>query len=208
MTTPGGPGLAGLSVSRETIDLLHDLEARARHWNAKINLFSRSTTDDIWARHIVDSAQIVLHLDEWPRTWADLGSGGGFPALVVAAIATELSPETHVTMIESDQRKCAFLRQTSQALGLAATVIARRIEEASPQGAHVVSARALAPLDRLLPLVHRHLDPEGTALLMKGQRWEDELRALCDDWRFQLDVHRSITHPDAAILAVKDLTRG
>jgi 16S rRNA (guanine527-N7)-methyltransferase len=188
---------------------LRAFEALVRKWQAAINLVAASTLSDIWGRHIADSAQL------WPlgphdaRRWVDLGSGGGFPGIVVAALAADAPEGPAVTLIESDGRKATFLRQASREMGLAVTVLDARAEEAPPRGADVVSARALAPLPQLLPLVQRHLLPGGTALLPKGRDHAAEVEAAREaGWSFELEAIPSITDPEARILRLQDLRWG
>ena len=199
--------VAGFDVSRETYDKLQSFEVALKKWSSSINLISRHTIDDIWHRHIEDSAQIFGLSSHTPSMWTDLGSGGGLPAIVVAILSSEQHPANQTTMIESDQRKAAFLRSQVRELMLNANVIADRIEAAPPQNAPIVSARALAPLDRLLPLIQRHLAPDGQALLMKGRRWQEEVDNARQGWTFECEAHTSITDPASAILSLKDIAR-
>ena len=196
--------LPGLDLSRTALDRLRALEALVARWTARINLVAPSNVPDLWTRHILDSAQL------WPlapgaRTWADLGSGGGFPGLVIAALAADTGTP-RVTLIESDARKCAFLRTAIRELALPATVLDQRAEATPPQQADVVSARALAPLPTLLPLVARHLAPGGTALLPKGQGVQAEIDAAhAQGWRFDAEEIPSATDPSGRILRVADI---
>jgi 16S rRNA (guanine527-N7)-methyltransferase len=200
--------LPGLDVSPATLQRLEAFEALARRWTDKINLVAPSTVPDLWTRHIADSAQLWPFAPEGARTWADLGSGGGFPGLVIAILAAEVGT-LHVTLIESDQRKCAFLRTAARELGVKATVIDQRVEAAPPQEASVVSARALAPLPALLPLVARHLAPGGTALLPKGRDFASELDAArAQGWTFAAEAFPSATDHSARLLRLKDLAHG
>ncbi|EYD74151.1 rRNA small subunit methyltransferase, glucose inhibited division protein GidB [Rubellimicrobium mesophilum DSM 19309] len=200
--------LPGLDVSKATLDLLEAFEALARRWTEKINLVAPSTVPDLWTRHIADSAQLWPLAPQATKTWADLGSGGGFPGLVVAILAAEAGAP-QVTLIESDQRKCAFLRTALRELGIKATILDQRAEAAPPQQADVVSARALAPLPTLLPLVARHLAPGGTALLPKGRDHATELDAArAAGWTFTAEALPSRTDPSARILRLRDLTHG
>jgi 16S rRNA (guanine527-N7)-methyltransferase len=125
----------------------------------------------------------------------------------MAIIAKELSPDTKFTLIESDARKCTFLRTAIRELKLNAYVITQRIEKAPAQRADIVSARALGSLTDLFPLVEHHLLPDGQALLMKGRTYADELDAVADNWRFDLTEYPSITNPDSRILSLKRITR-
>ena len=207
MTSLASERNGGLSVSRETISALRAFESEVRRWNPTVNLVSRSSIDHLWDRHILDSAQIFQACPKEADHWLDLGSGGGFPGAVIAILARELLPHLRITLVESDQRKAAFLRQTVQRLGLSASVEATRVEALVPQAADVVSARALAPLSVLLDLAEPHLKPEGTCLFPKGIRHADEVLDAQRSWRFDLDAFPSALHPGAAILIIRKLER-
>lgn len=197
---PGGP-----NVSRETVERLELFEELVARWTTKINLISKATSGDIWNRHIVDSAQIY-HLAPMRFThWADFGSGGGFPAVVVAAMAAEFNPDARITMLESDQRKSVFLRTAVRELGLNAEVISKRIDEVSPLEADVISARALASLSKLLLFADLHLSDGGICIFPKGRGAEDEIVDARQDWRFELRQTQSITDSSARILTIKEL---
>ena len=194
------------NVSRETMDRLTRYHELLLKWNAKINLISRSSISDIWDRHIWDSAQIVA-VSPFASAWLDIGSGGGFPGLVVAIYAKENNPAQHVSLVESDQRKAAFLRTVVRELGLNATVLSERVESLAPMNADVLSARALADLDQLLRYANRHLAKDGTALFLKGENWQNEVEIARDSWSFKLEAHRSKTSPTAALLEIKEIQR-
>ena len=186
--------LAGTNVSRETITRLTAFAALTTKWTPHINLVARSTLDDLWTRHIVDSAQIFQYAPAGAARWVDVGSGGGFPGIVVAAIAADLRPEMQFTLIESDQRKATFLRTD-------------RVELVAPQNADIISARALSSLHDLFPLILRHLSPDAISILPKGKSYAEEISLARQNWRFELDAHPSMTEPDARILVVKDIAR-
>ncbi|NBE07312.1 16S rRNA (guanine(527)-N(7))-methyltransferase RsmG [Paragemmobacter ruber] len=190
-------------VSRETLDRLQRLTELLAKWNPAINLVSRSTVDQAWDRHILDSAQIFGLAPPVATSWVDMGSGGGFPGLVIACLAAELRPQMTVTLIESDQRKATFLRQAAHDLGLTIQIYAQRIETCEPQNASVLSARALAALPLLLGFTRRHLSTDGIALFPKGASWRAEVEQARKDWQFTLTSHPSATDPQGAILAVK-----
>lgn len=198
--------LAGVDVSRETFEKLEAFEALVKKWTVRINLISANSVDDIWDRHIRDSAQIFALAPQF-RHWADLGSGGGFPGIVVAVLAQQSPGESKVTLIESDQRKAVFLRTAIRELGLNAKVITDRIETAAPQSCDSLSARALADVNTLLFYAERHLAPTGTALLMKGASWEKECEEARANWSFSCEPFESHTNPNAAILKIKDIAR-
>lgn len=192
-----------LDVSRETLDRLELYAALLRKWTPKINLVAPSTLDDLWERHLVDSAQLVPHISAQTGHLCDLGSGGGLPGIVIGCFKPDLS----ITMIESDQRKATFLRTAARDLGLTVAVRSERIEKAAPAAAQVVSARALAPLPRLLPWVDRHLTEGGTALLLKGRNVKEELSAAQSDWDFEVEEKPSITSEDSSLLVMRNLRR-
>lgn len=197
-------GLDANAVSRETAERLEALAALVVKWNPAINLVAPGSLPALWDRHIADSLQLAA-LAPGPRLWADLGSGGGFPGLVVAAALAETAPAARVVLVESDVRKAAFLRTAAQAMGLAVTVHAARAEALAALGADVVSARALAPLPSLLPLVRRHLARDGIALLPKGARHAEEVREARAAFRFALTTHPSVTAPDGVILQIAEI---
>lgn len=187
-----------MNVSRET-EALNRYADLIRKWSPRINLVAQSTIDEIETRHIKDSLQLVDAARTSKGSWADLGSGGGLPGLVVAIFR----PDQAVKLIESDQRKATFLRTVVRELSLSnVTIIAERIEETDRLYAANVSARALAPLPLLVAYVERHLAPDGTAWLMKGRNWESEVEAARNNWNFNLVTHSSDTDPDAAILEI------
>lgn len=194
------------NVSRETFARLETYVEILAQWNSKINLVSKTTIPDVWERHITDSAQLFSISPKF-KSWVDMGSGGGFPGLVIAIYAAEFCPEGHVTLIESDQRKCAFLRTVGRETGVDVTVISERIEMAPPQCADVVSARALTSLEGLFGFSIRHLDPRGKALFLKGARWNLELNDAKRLWRFRYGAHKSKTDPESVILEVGGIER-
>jgi 16S rRNA (guanine527-N7)-methyltransferase len=197
----------GLDVSRETAERLAEYAALLRAWNPKINLVSRQTLTDLESRHFADSAQLLAVAPPDATTWADLGSGGGFPGLVIAILAAEQRPTLSVTLVESDQRKAVFLRTVAQRTGVPVTVLAERIESVPPLGTDVLSARALAPLTTLLDYADRHLAPSGTALFPKGANWRAEVDEALERWRFRCENLPSATSPDGAILRIGEIDR-
>lgn len=198
--------LEQLNVSRETFERLQHFEAVIRKWNPSINLISKNSMAELWERHIVDSVQ-VFRAAEPKGHWVDLGSGGGFPGLIIAILAHEECPDLQVTLVESDQRKSAFLRNAARECGVKCTVISKRIEQSEPQNADILSARALADLSVLFDFAERHLKPVGTALFPKGVTWKKELEQARKKWSFDVEAITSHTEPDAAILKIKGVTR-
>ncbi|MFX0545456.1 16S rRNA (guanine(527)-N(7))-methyltransferase RsmG [Roseovarius sp. S1116L3] len=194
-------------VSRETIERLRVFERLALKWTAKINLVSRESAENLWERHILDSVQAYNAAPNDWRHWLDLGSGGGFPGIVVAILADQRADLPKVTMVESDARKCAFLRAALRETGARAEVLTQRIEDVVPQNADVVSARALADLKILLGHAERHLHPDGTAIFAKGARWRREVEAARSQWKFDFEAVKSNLAADAVILKIKGVSR-
>ena len=199
--------VGGVNVSRETFEELQQFADLVRKWTPKINLISPATIPELWERHIVDSAQIYRFAPESYKKWVDIGSGGGFPGIVMAIIAKTQQPDASFVLIESDQRKATFLRTAARELNLRVTVLAERIENAAVQGADVVSARALSTLSTLLPLIERHINSDGQAILHKGKKAGEEIADARQNWRFDLEEFSSLTDLGGQILIVKGISR-
>ncbi|ABS62895.1 methyltransferase GidB [Parvibaculum lavamentivorans DS-1] len=194
------------NVSRETLDRLLSYEALLRKWQKSINLVSNGSLPELWRRHMLDSAQLVCLVPESARRWIDLGSGGGFPGLVIAILLRE-RPGFQMHLVESDQRKCVFMREVARVTGAPATVHTVRIE-AFAQGAEagdVVSARALAPLDRLFGWAAPLFGPETIGLFLKGQGLQDELTLARESWIFDAEFSPSQSDPEGSVLKVRGL---
>ncbi len=198
--------LERLNVSRETYERLEIFAAVLEKWNSKINLISRHSVSDIWTRHIVDSIQVFRSVPA-PQHWVDMGSGGGLPGVVVGILASAERHGTRVTLIESDQRKAAFLRTAARECGASIQVLSDRIERCQPQNADVLSARALADLTKLLEFSERHLNPKGVAVFPKGANWKKEVDNALKSWRFDFEPITSLTEPDAVLLKIKGVAR-
>lgn len=197
----------GLDVSRETYQRLrvhHDLLMK---WNPAINLVSPGTLKAAWDRHILDSAQVFNALPKSAQHWLDFGTGGGFPGLVCAILATEFAPDVGFTLVESDKRKSAFLSTAASKVDARVRVVSQRIESLPPQEADVVSARAVAPLNVLLDYAAPHLSSTGICIFPKGERHAAEVSTAAKHWRFKLDGKPSITDPEAAILVLGEIKR-
>lgn len=197
--------VGGVAVSRETFGRLHAFQDLLLKWTARINLISPGTRDDTWHRHIEDSAQLWLHAPARARSWIDLGSGGGLPGIVIAILATEHDPALEITLVESDQRKAAFLRQCRQEFGLDIDVCTNRIEAVPPGPRDVISARALAPLPRLLELAQRFVHPGSVLLFPKGRRADFELTEARRHWHIAAEEIPSRTDPDGKLLKIVEV---
>jgi 16S rRNA (guanine527-N7)-methyltransferase len=171
-------------------------------WNKTLNLIAAKDAGVIWDRHIADSLQLIPLMPQGLEQAVDLGTGGGFPGLVLA-IATGV----RFNLVESDRRKASFLRTAVLETGAPATVHACRIEDAALPPARLVTARALAPLPRLLPLAARLLAADGVCLLLKGAKVGEELEAAGRDWAMTVERMPSQTSPDGVVLRLAGLHR-
>jgi 16S rRNA (guanine527-N7)-methyltransferase len=203
---------AATDVSRETLTRLEAYLALLRRWQRAINLVAMDTLDDAWRRHVFDSAQLFPHLPVRPGAQIfDLGSGAGFPGLVLAILAAGVGRAATVHLVDSDTRKAAFLLDVIAATGLTpaqASVHAVRAETlaASHAGAaDAVTARALAPLAELLPLAAPLLAPGGICLFLKGARAGPELTAAGETWKMRVDRIPSRSDPSGVILRLQDI---
>lgn len=189
-----------VDVSRETRDQLEALTLTLGRWQKAINLVGKATLEDIWVRHILDSAQLAPLIPRTAKNLTDLGSGGGFPGLVVAA----MRPDLEVTLIESDARKGAFLGEAGRRMGLAnqPKVVISRIEAAPPAKADVVTARALAPLSQLLVWASPHRADPAICLFHKGKGWQGEVSEAQKDWDLEAQPFSSVTDRESVLLRV------
>jgi len=194
-------------VSLETMDRLLAYAALLIKWNPKINLVAKSTIPDIWHRHIADSAQLWVLAPRGAKTWVDIGSGAGFPGLVIAAIAAEKAPDLTMTLVESDRRKSVFLQSAAREMGITVKVITKRIEQLESQNADILSARALSSLTQLLEFTEKHRKPCGVCLFPKGARVDSELTEASSCWHMAYETFPSMTDPDAVILRIGEFKR-
>lgn len=197
--------LPGLNVSRETFLRLKEYEKLLFKWNAKINLVSRSTLDNFWNRHVLDSAQFLSSVSEKAGKWVDLGSGGGLPGLVVAILSDEIEPVNKLFLVEADVRKAVFLKTVCRELGLKVEVYNNRIEELPLMSANIVSARALAPLKTLCLYAKNHLEKDGVAVFAKGENWKAELVEAQKKWIFNYEAVKSTLHEGSVVLVLRGI---
>lgn len=196
-------------VSRETLDRLTTYEALLKSWQKAVNLVSPATLDDIWHRHFADSAQLFDFAPAGGKFWLDLGSGGGFPGLVLAIMLLERRPEARMTLVESDARKAAFLGEAARKTGLAVEIRAERSEkvatQANSQIRDVITARALAPLSKLLGLALPFFSPQTVAVFPKGREAEVEVEEAKKRFDFDYALAPSLTDAQARIVIVRNL---
>ena len=200
-------GLPELDVSRETLGALERFEDLVVLWNPSVNLISNNSISDLWSRHIVDSAQLFLFTLPDEGVWLDVGSGGGFPGIVVSIIAKELAPGLRVVLVESDKRKCVFLRTVIRELGLSVKVINDRIENVKFDEVVYLSARALRNLNSLLFIVENNVSRETVCVFPKGRSYKKELVESHKNWKFDLNLIDSITSEDSKVIVLRGLER-
>lgn len=191
-----------VDVSRETQDRIDTFLSLLEVWNLRINLVSKGVEADWWSRHVLDSLQLASLLPPGDGAVADLGSGGGFPGIILAAA---LHRPFH--LVESDRRKCAFLREAARAMALTnVTVHDVRIQQLHLPPVMVVTARALAPLATLLGYAHRIMSPEGIAIFPKGRTAQAELTAAAGHWHMTAERFASQTDPEATIFRIRNIS--
>lgn len=206
VTTPLGPeqfqALTG--VSHETLERFAAYADLLTKWQARINLVGNSTLPDVWRRHFLDSAQVFSALPAQANSILDLGSGAGFPGLVLAVMG---APMVHLA--ESDQRKCAFLREAARVIGVSerVRVHAKRIEAIEPFAVDVVSARALAPITQLLDFAEPFLTPTTHCLFLKGQSADAELADAQKTWSLSVQRYPSRSDADATLFDLQGVIR-
>jgi 16S rRNA (guanine527-N7)-methyltransferase len=191
------------SVSRETLDRLKRYAELLADWNTRHNLVSSGSMADLWRRHFWDSAQIADLIPQRANTLVDLGSGAGFPGLVIAA----LRPELRITLVEATGKKCEFLKVVAAESGPRVEIRKARIEEMTPEPFDVITARACAPLSQLLSYAQRFWGKGSRALLHKGQNLASELTEVHKSWRIQAEQHSSRSDPSGIILEIRELQR-
>jgi len=192
---------AQTGVSRETLARLKAYADVLGDWNARHNLVAKSTLPDLWHRHFWDSAQLLPLIPEPARTLADLGSGAGFPGLVLAA----MRPNLAVTLHEATTKKCLFLKAAADRMGLKVEVANARLEDLPARPFDVVTARALSPLPQLLAYAQKFAGPNGVCLFLKGQNVGAELTEASKYWSMKASQVPSQTDPSGAIVIVREL---
>lgn len=193
-------------VSRETLDKLKAYADLLIKWNGKINLVSRNSLADLWRRHMLDSAQLLPLLPpatpERERVVIDLGTGAGFPGMVLSILGAG-----DVHLVDSDQRKILFLREAAREVGSDAHIHGVRVEQMRHFPVDVVTARALAPLPKLIAQAAPFLNGDGYALFLKGRGVQEELTEAEKHWKIRADLIPSRSDPSGTILHVGDIHR-
>ena len=189
-------------VSRETLARLEAYAELLTRWSARINLVGRDTIPDLWRRHILDSAKLWTFVPDWVQSIIDLGSGAGLPGLILAILGVP-----GMELVEADSRKCAFLREAIRITETAAIIRPCRIEAVPRHPVDVVTARACAPLDRLLGLAEPFLSPDSECLFLKGERVEEELTLARKHWTMTESAYQSRSDPRGVVLRLQQVAR-
>ena len=197
-------------VSRETTEKLECYEVELRRWQKAVNLVAPKTMDEIWHRHFADSAQLRELIPSNAEHLVDVGSGGGFPGLVLATMLAE-GRDIRVTLVESDTRKAAFLRETARRMEIPVEILSTRIESnASVQtliDVDILVARAFAPLRRLLSLVFPVFSYRTVGVFLKGRDIAHEIDDAREDWTFEVELHESVTDQEGRMAVIRRLAR-
>lgn len=188
-------------VSRGTHQRLESFALLLKKWQTKINLISKSDVDNLWQRHIVDSAQAIQYIPRGSRI-VDLGSGAGFPGIILSILGAG-----EITLIESDGRKSAFLLEAISTLGLRASVLTKRIEDVSEGGFDVVTARGLTSLKELLPMAFPLMGDGAFCLFHKGKKWAIEIEEAKQEWVFDQTIFESATDKTGVIVKLSAIRK-
>ncbi|MGZ0186720.1 MAG: 16S rRNA (guanine(527)-N(7))-methyltransferase RsmG [Alphaproteobacteria bacterium] len=197
--------LRGLGVTDATLAALTVYVETLEKWRKKINLIGPASVEEVWRRHVLDSAQAWPLITDPKQSILDLGAGAGFPGLVLDIMGAE-----DVTMVDSDQRKAVFLREAARAAGVNPRIIPQRFDAAlaaEQRRYGVVTARAVARLEGLLPVLERALEPDGYAVLHKGAQADEELTEARKSWTMQSTAHPSITGGGGVLLKIWGIRR-
>ena len=199
--------LKNLNVSRETINKLCQYETLLSKWNSKINLISKNTFANIWNRHFLDSGQIIKHVDASRKRWVDVGSGAGFPGLVVALLLRDRKIDCEMILAEKSSKKVFFLNEVIRQLDLKVKVLNDDIGTIEPLKADILTARAFSELNDLIQIAHIHRKYRGVCLFLKGENYRVELDKTLNYWFFDYDIFDSLSNPSGKIIRVKNILK-
>ena len=200
-------GLPALDVSRETEEALLHLKDLVIEWNPTINLVSKNSIGELWDRHIIDSAQIFVKFLPKDGFWVDFGTGGGFPGLVLAVLGRHLSPKLRFLLVESDRRKCSFLKRVSRDLTLSVDIRNSRVENIDLEKVDYLSARAVSQLNDLLFMSENIVSRETVCFFLKGKGYKKEVANARENWNFKLSTVSSVTSENGKLLILNGLER-
>lgn len=195
------------NVSHETYEKLKNYQALVLEWNSKFNLISKSTETTIWERHIVDSLQLIKYITNEDKILLDLGSGAGFPGVVLAIASQELYPDLQINLVESIGKKTTFLHAVNEQLKLNMEIHQERIEKLNIGKVDVITSRALAALPKLLDYAKPFCKKNTRLILPKGENWSLENDEALTKWLYKYEIYNSDTSDVGKILRISDLRR-
>ena len=194
-----------LNVSRETLSGFYEYKTLLYKWNEKINLVSKHTLIDIWERHFLDSGQIIINVEASGKRWVDVGSGAGFPGLVVALLLRDRKVDCDLVLVEKHPKKVFFLKEVIRRLNLSVEVVNDNIYTLEPLNADILTARAFSELNNLMEIAFRHRKKEGICLFLKGENYKIELDKTLNNWFFDYDIVGSLSSSSGNIIRVKKI---
>ena len=194
-----------LNVSRETLNYFYEYKTLLSKWNEKINLVSKHTLVDIWERHFLDSGQIIKNVEVSGKRWVDVGSGAGFPGLVVALLLRDRKVDCDLVLVEKNKKKVLFLNEVIRKLNLSVKVVNDNIYTLEPLNADILTARAFSELNNLMEIAFRHRKKEGICLFLKGENYRIELDKTLNNWFFDYDIIGSLSSSFGKIIRVKKI---
>ncbi len=191
-----------ISVSRETFSRLETYVELLKKWQTSINLIGTATINEIWIRHIIDSAQLINNMES-AEVIADVGSGAGFPGLIMAILGIK-----DITLIESDGRKVAFLKEAARVTQADVSIINNRVEHADLEEFSLIVTRGFAPLAAMFSIFGSKLKDSHKLLLLKGKNYKTEIQEARKAWSFEYTVIPSVTDKESAILSIQNFKKG
>lgn len=195
------------NVSRETKEKIEAYKTLVLEWNCKFNLISKSSVEHIWERHILDSVQLYKYIRPTDKILLDLGSGAGFPGMVLAIMAEQLNPELSINLVESIGKKTLFLNAVKNELKLNVNILHDRIENIKMKNVDIITSRALAALSKLLDYSKPFCKTETNLIFPKGEHWADEIETAQKQWYFKYKTENSTTDKFGKILCISELRR-
>lgn len=193
------------NVSHETFAKLENYHQSLVEWQQKFNLVANSTLENAWERHFEDSAQLFRFIPKEAKTLVDIGSGAGFPAMVLGIMAAELSPQLRITLVESVNKKTLYLNHVKELTEAPVNILNRRIENLKEKKFDVITARAVINLKDLLGYAHPLFRKNTLAIFPKGKNYEEEIVLARKDWFFDVETVSSTTSDEGVVLLIRNL---
>lgn len=198
--------LSRYNVSRETYKKLQDFVVLLSEWNTKMNLVSKNSLSDVWIRHVLDSAQLVDYITNNVKHIVDIGSGSGFPGIVLAILLQEQNPQAHITLVESITKKALYLKNVAENLGLhSVEVVNNRVENAVFKNVDMITARAVASTDILCGYADKIGNKNTEMLLLKGRSFADEEAEAGKRWIYTREIYKNKYSDDGVIVRIKNI---